>query len=66
MMFTMVQVPSTYNAILGHPGMNQLDAVVSNKHLLICFPAVLEIDEMHRINCLADSATKWRLGIEAR
>lgn len=46
MTFTVVWVPSAYNAILEHPGMNQLDTVVSTKHLLVRFPTVLGIDEI--------------------
>ena len=29
--FTMVSIPSAYNVILGHPRLNQLDAMVSTK-----------------------------------
>lgn len=45
-MFIVVQVPSTYNAILRHPKLNQLDVVMSSKHLLICFLTLLKIGKV--------------------
>ncbi|KAK3000374.1 hypothetical protein RJ639_020438 [Escallonia herrerae] len=36
--FVVVKVPSTYNAILGRPSLNQLQAVVSTYHLKMKFP----------------------------
>ena len=35
MTFTVVKLPSPYNAILGRPGLNQLDAVIFTKRLLV-------------------------------
>ena len=37
MTFTVIQVPSTYNAILGRSGLNVLRAIVSTYHLLVRF-----------------------------
>ena len=44
--FTVVRVPSMYNVILGRPGLNRLDAIVSTKQLLIRFPTKFEVGEM--------------------
>jgi len=35
MTFTIVRLPSAYNMILGHPGLNMLDTVISTKRLLV-------------------------------
>ena len=35
--YTMVRIPSAYNAILGRPGLNALWAIVSTYHLLVRF-----------------------------
>lgn len=65
MMFTMVQVLSVYNTILKCPRMKQLDVFVSTKCLLVSFPIVLEIDEMHGNQqltqpCYQISPKAWR------
>ncbi|KAK3013960.1 hypothetical protein RJ639_008506 [Escallonia herrerae] len=44
--FVMVKVPSAYNAILGQPVLNQLQAVVSTYHLKMKFPTKHEIGEV--------------------
>ncbi|XP_073117116.1 uncharacterized protein [Elaeis guineensis] len=46
MTFTVVRVPSTYNAILGRPGLNALRAIVSTYHLLVRFPTKNGAGEM--------------------
>ncbi|KAK3013084.1 hypothetical protein RJ639_008975 [Escallonia herrerae] len=46
--FMVVKVPSAYNAILGRPTLNQLQAVVSTYHLKMKFPMKNEIGEMQR------------------
>jgi len=38
MTFTIVKLSSPYNAILGRLGLNQLDAVIFTKRLLVQFP----------------------------
>ncbi|KAK3026967.1 hypothetical protein RJ639_040819 [Escallonia herrerae] len=44
--FVVVKVPSTYNAILGRPALNQLQAVVSTYHLKMKFPTEHGIGEV--------------------
>ncbi|KAK3001138.1 hypothetical protein RJ639_021971 [Escallonia herrerae] len=44
--FVVVKVPSAYNAILGRPALNQLQAVVSTYHLKIKFPIENRIGEV--------------------
>ena len=46
MTFTVVRLPSAYNVILGRPGLNLLDAVVSTKRLLVQFPTPYSVGEM--------------------
>ena len=46
MTFTVVKLPSPYNAILGRPGLNQLDAMISTKRLLVQFPMPSGLGEM--------------------
>jgi len=46
MTFTVIRFPSTYNMILGHPGLNLLDAVISTKRLLVQFPTPYGVGEM--------------------
>ncbi|KAK3029965.1 hypothetical protein RJ639_038770 [Escallonia herrerae] len=43
--FVVVKVPSAYNAILGRPALNQLQAVVSTYHLKMKFPTKHGIGE---------------------
>ena len=47
MTFTIVQVPSAYNAILGRPGLNTLRAIVSTYHLLVWFSTKNGAEKMH-------------------
>ncbi|KAK3011634.1 hypothetical protein RJ639_011209 [Escallonia herrerae] len=44
--FVEVKVPSAYNAILGRPSLNRLQAVVSTNHLKIKFSTEYEIGEV--------------------
>ena len=44
--FTIVQVPSVYNTILGRPGLNALKAIVSTYHLLVRFLTKNGVGEM--------------------
>ncbi|KAK3014108.1 hypothetical protein RJ639_010287 [Escallonia herrerae] len=44
--FVVVKVPSAYNAILGRPALNQLQAVVSTYHLKMNFPIEHGIGEV--------------------
>ncbi|KAK3002092.1 hypothetical protein RJ639_021794 [Escallonia herrerae] len=44
--FVVVKVPSAYNAILGRPTLNQLQAIVSTYHLKMKFPTEHEIGEV--------------------
>ncbi|KAK2996428.1 hypothetical protein RJ639_025248 [Escallonia herrerae] len=44
--FVVVKVPSAYNAILGRPALNQLQAVVSTYHLKMKFPTEQGIGEV--------------------
>ena len=44
--YTVVKIPSTYNAILGRPGLNALWAVVSTYHILVWFPTKHGIGEL--------------------
>jgi len=37
--FLIVDAPTSYNILLGHPSLNTLDAVVSTPHLAMKFPA---------------------------
>lgn len=47
MTFMVVRMPSVYNVILKYSGLNQLDAIISTKCLLIHFLTKYKIDEMH-------------------
>ncbi|GAV76266.1 hypothetical protein CFOL_v3_19741 [Cephalotus follicularis] len=38
MTFLVVDKPSPYNAIIGRPGLNLMEAIVSTRHLLMTFP----------------------------
>ncbi|KAL5573407.1 hypothetical protein UlMin_023004 [Ulmus minor] len=38
--FTVVDCPSSYNAIIGHPILNAIRAVTSTYHLLVKFPTI--------------------------
>ncbi|XP_077226318.1 uncharacterized protein LOC143859522 [Tasmannia lanceolata] len=56
--FLVVKVPSTYNAIIGRPALNKLEAVVSKPHLKIKFPTKIvgEVrgDQERARNCYAN------------
>ncbi|RRT74167.1 hypothetical protein B296_00012484, partial [Ensete ventricosum] len=44
--FMVVKLPSAYNAIIGHPTLNRLKAVVSTYHRLLKFPTRTGVDEV--------------------
>ena len=44
--FTVVNIPSAYNAILGRPSLNQLDAMISTRRLLVRFMIDQGVGEM--------------------
>lgn len=44
--FLVVRVPLAYNAILGRPGLNILDAIISTRWLLVRFPTDRGVGEM--------------------
>ena len=44
--FTVVNIPSAYNAILGRPSLNQLDAMISTRRLLVRLMTDQGVDEM--------------------
>ncbi|GAV84266.1 hypothetical protein CFOL_v3_27710 [Cephalotus follicularis] len=46
MTFLVVDTPSPYNAIIGRPGLNLLEAIVSTKHLLMKFPTRFGVGEV--------------------
>ncbi|XP_077223440.1 uncharacterized protein LOC143857052 [Tasmannia lanceolata] len=57
--FLIVKVPSTYNAIVGRPALNKLEAIVSTPHLKIKFPTKAGVgevrgDQERARNCYAD------------
>ena len=64
--FAVIQVPSTYNAILGRPELNTLRAIVSMYHLLVRFPTKNGVGEMHGINSSLDDASKSLLEVTKR
>ncbi|GAV81411.1 hypothetical protein CFOL_v3_24866 [Cephalotus follicularis] len=45
MTFLVVDTPSSYNAIIGRPGMNLMEAIVSTRHLLMKFPTRFSLGE---------------------
>ncbi|GAV63807.1 hypothetical protein CFOL_v3_07325 [Cephalotus follicularis] len=45
MTFMVVDTPSPYNAIVGQPGLNLMEAIVSIRHLLIKFPTRFGVGE---------------------
>ena len=51
--FLVVKVPSAYNAILGRPGLNAFQAMVSTYHLLVKFSTPHEVGEMRGNQLLA-------------
>ncbi|GAV75314.1 hypothetical protein CFOL_v3_18793 [Cephalotus follicularis] len=46
MTFLVVDTPSPYNAIIGRPGLNLLEVIVSTRHLLMKFPTRFGIGEV--------------------
>ncbi|GAV72537.1 hypothetical protein CFOL_v3_16025 [Cephalotus follicularis] len=46
MTFLVVDIPSPYNAIVGRPGLNLLEAIVSMRHLLMKFPTRFGVGEV--------------------
>ncbi|GAV77012.1 hypothetical protein CFOL_v3_20484 [Cephalotus follicularis] len=45
MTFLVVDRPSPYNAIIGRPGLNMMEAIVSTRHLLMKFPTRFGVGE---------------------
>ncbi|GAV80342.1 hypothetical protein CFOL_v3_23803, partial [Cephalotus follicularis] len=45
MTFLVVDTPSPYNAIIGQPGLNLMEAIVSTRHLLMKFPTRFGVGE---------------------
>ncbi|GAV81118.1 hypothetical protein CFOL_v3_24577, partial [Cephalotus follicularis] len=46
MTFLVVDTPSPYNAIVGRPGLNLLEAIVSTRHLVMKFPTRFGVGEV--------------------
>ncbi|GAV57575.1 hypothetical protein CFOL_v3_01112 [Cephalotus follicularis] len=46
MTFLAVDTPSPYNAIIGRPGLNLMEAIVSIRHLLVKFPTRFSVGEV--------------------
>ncbi|GAV83121.1 hypothetical protein CFOL_v3_26572 [Cephalotus follicularis] len=46
MTFLVVDTPSHYNAIIGRPGLNSMEAIVSMRHLLVKFPTRFGVGEV--------------------
>ncbi|GAV73161.1 hypothetical protein CFOL_v3_16648 [Cephalotus follicularis] len=46
MTFLVVDTPIPYNAIVGRPGLNLLEAIVSTRHLLMKFPTRFGVGEV--------------------
>ncbi|GAV64394.1 hypothetical protein CFOL_v3_07912, partial [Cephalotus follicularis] len=46
MTFLVVDTPSPYNAIVGRPGLNLLEAIVSTRHLIVKFPTRFGVGEV--------------------
>ncbi|GAV73796.1 hypothetical protein CFOL_v3_17279 [Cephalotus follicularis] len=43
--FLVVDTPSPHNAIIGRPGLNLMEAIVSTRHLLMKFPTRFGVGE---------------------
>ncbi|RDX96179.1 hypothetical protein CR513_21190, partial [Mucuna pruriens] len=59
-LYTVVDVPASYNIIIGRPALNRLGAVVSTKHLCMKFPVGRKVgsvwDDSHvALRCYEDS-----------
>ncbi|GAV72338.1 hypothetical protein CFOL_v3_15826, partial [Cephalotus follicularis] len=46
MTFLVVDTPSPYNVIVGRPGLNLLEAIVSTRHLVVKFPTRFGVGEI--------------------
>ncbi|GAV58546.1 hypothetical protein CFOL_v3_02079 [Cephalotus follicularis] len=46
MTFLVVDTPSPYNAIIGHRGLNFMEAIVSKRHLLVKFPTRFSVGQV--------------------
>ncbi|GAV62572.1 hypothetical protein CFOL_v3_06095 [Cephalotus follicularis] len=46
MTFLVVDTPSPYNAIIGRPGLNLMEAIVCTRHLVIKFPTRFGVGEV--------------------
>ncbi|GAV77677.1 hypothetical protein CFOL_v3_21148 [Cephalotus follicularis] len=46
MTFLVVDTPSPYNVIIGRPGLNLIEAIVSTRHLLMKFPTRFGVGEV--------------------
>ncbi|GAV59239.1 hypothetical protein CFOL_v3_02770 [Cephalotus follicularis] len=46
MTFVVVDTPSPYNAIVGRPGLNLLEAIVSTRHIVVKFPTRFGVGEV--------------------
>ncbi|GAV57524.1 hypothetical protein CFOL_v3_01061 [Cephalotus follicularis] len=46
MTFLVVDTPSPYNAIIGRPGLNLMEVIVSTRHLLMKFPTRFGMGEV--------------------
>ncbi|GAV78231.1 hypothetical protein CFOL_v3_21699, partial [Cephalotus follicularis] len=46
MTFLVIDTPSPYNAIVGRPGLNLLEAIVSTRHLVVKFPTRFGVGEV--------------------
>ena len=64
--FLVVDYPSTYNAIIGRPMLNRLQAVTSTYHLLIKFPTEHGIGEVKGDQIAARECYLASLGIEGK
>ncbi|GAV79166.1 hypothetical protein CFOL_v3_22631 [Cephalotus follicularis] len=50
MTFLVVDTPSPYNAIVGRPGLNLMEAIVSTRHLLVKFPTRFGVGKFEETN----------------
>lgn len=57
--FTVVKTPSAYDAIFGRPRLNALHAIVSTYYLIIKFPNLHGVGEVHENQALGDNAIWW-------
>ncbi|KAK3029305.1 hypothetical protein RJ639_040141 [Escallonia herrerae] len=64
--FVVVKVPSAYNAILGRPALNQLQAMVSTYHLKMKFPTENGIEEVKGDQTIAREDKTDRIGLNLK